>query len=161
MNYKKGESKSELKEIDIKNRPCYYFDDIINGTDINFSNILLNKKLYESISVYEILYETSTGSKPLRIRFDKIDRFIMVLDGKTKHLVLFSCGLIDKICDKIKHLISEKSGITDSINHNFGNIRIDSCNYLPIQKIFTFHNVIILIKSVVNKNKNDTTITFF
>ena len=36
------ESKNELKEIDIKS-PCYYFDNIINGTDINFSNILSNK----------------------------------------------------------------------------------------------------------------------
>ena len=42
-------SKYELKEIDIKNRMCYYFDDIINGTKINFSNILLNKKSFESI----------------------------------------------------------------------------------------------------------------
>ena len=25
-------NKYELKEIDIKNRVCYYFDDIINGT---------------------------------------------------------------------------------------------------------------------------------
>ena len=31
-------SKNELKEIDIKNRVCCYFDDIINGTKINFSN---------------------------------------------------------------------------------------------------------------------------
>ena len=32
------ESKNELKEIDIKNRVCYYFDDIINGT-INVKGI--------------------------------------------------------------------------------------------------------------------------
>ena len=51
------ESKFELKEIFIKNRVCYYFDDIINGTDINFSNILLDKKLYENISVYNISYK--------------------------------------------------------------------------------------------------------
>ena len=25
----------------------------------------------------------------------------------------------DKICARIKYLVSEKSGITDSINHNF------------------------------------------
>ena len=60
-----------------------------------------------------------------------------------------------KICDKIKYLISGKSGITDSINLNFGKIRIDSYNSLPIEKILTFHIVIILIKSVVNKNKNN------
>ena len=89
----------------------------------------------------------------MRIRFDKIDGFIIVLDGKTKHLVLFDYGLFDKTCDNIKYLMSEKSCITDSINHNFGKIKID--NSLPIQKMSTFHNVIILIKSVVNKNKNE------
>ena len=48
----------------------------------------------------------------------------------------------------------KKSGITNSINYNFGKIKIDSCNSLPIKKILTSHNVIILIKSVVNKNEN-------
>ena len=62
--------------------------------------------------------------------------------------------MFTKIFDKIKYLISKKSDITDSINHNFGKIRIDSYNSLPIKKILTFHNVIILIKLVVNKNKN-------
>ena len=49
----------------------------------------------------------------------------------------------------------KKVSIADSINHNFGQIRIDSYNYLPIAKILTFHNVIILIKSVIKKNKNN------
>ena len=30
-------SKKELKEIYIKNRVFYYFDDIINGTKINYN----------------------------------------------------------------------------------------------------------------------------
>ena len=42
-------SKNEFIEIDIKNRVCYYFDEIINGIKINFSNILLNKKVYMKI----------------------------------------------------------------------------------------------------------------
>ena len=104
--------------------------------------------------VYGISYETSVGPKSLRIRFDKIDGLIMVRGSEFKHLVLLDNGLFNKIFDKIKYLISEKSGITDSIiNHNFGEIRIDSYNYLPIEKILIFRNVIILIKSVVNKNK--------
>ena len=44
------ESRVKFKKIDIKNRVCHYFDDIINGIKINFSNILLDKKLYEHIS---------------------------------------------------------------------------------------------------------------
>ena len=57
---------------------------------INFSSILLDRKLYENISVYNILYKTLIGPKLLHIRFDKTDRFIISLDGK--------------ICDKIKSL---------------------------------------------------------
>ena len=102
------ESKNELKEINIKNRVCDYFDDIISGTKINFSNILLYKKLYENISVYNISYKTPTGPKPLRIRFDKIDGFIIALDGKTKHVTLFDYVLFNKIFDKIKYLIIKK-----------------------------------------------------
>ena len=147
-------SENKLKEIDIKNRACYYLDNVINGTNISFSNILFDKKLYENISIYNILYKTPAGPKPLRIRFYKIDGLIIVLDGENKHLTLFDYGLFNKICDKIKYLISKKSGITNS-NHNFGKIRIDSYNSLPIKKILTFHNVIIPIKLVVNKNKNE------
>ena len=100
--------KNELKETDIKNPVYYYFRDIINGTKVNFSNILLKKKLYENVSVYNISYKTPTSPKPLHIRFDKIDRFIMVFDVKIKHLVLFDYGLLDKICDKSRYLISKK-----------------------------------------------------
>ena len=60
----------------------------------------------------------------------------------------------DEIYDRIRYRINKKSGITDSIN-NFARIKIDSHNFLPIKKTLTFHNVIILIKSVVNKNENN------
>ena len=40
------ERKDKLKETDIKNRVCYYFDDIMKDADIYFSDILLDKKLY-------------------------------------------------------------------------------------------------------------------
>ena len=46
---------------------CYYFDDMINGTKINFSNILLDKKLYGNISVDDISCKTSTDPKLLCI----------------------------------------------------------------------------------------------
>ena len=147
-------SKYEIRKIEIKNCVRYYFDVIINVTKINFGSILLIKKLYENISAYNISYKSPTCPKPLRIKFDKINGFIISIDDKIKPLVLFDYGLFDKICDKIKYLISKKGGITNSINHNFRKIRIDLYNSLPVKKILTFHNVITLIKSVVNKNEN-------
>ena len=62
--------------------------------------------------------------------------------------------MFHKICDQIKYLLSKKIDITNSINHNFGKIRIDLYNSLPIKKLLNFHNVKTFIKSVVNKNKN-------
>ena len=103
---------------------------------------------------YDISYKPSTGGKRLGIRFYRIDGFIEIRD-KYKYLVLFDYSYCDKTGDKIKYVISEKSGITDSINHNFARIRIKSYDYLPAEKILTFHNVIVLIKSVVNTNINN------
>ena len=72
----------------------YYFRYIINGADINFCNILSDKKLYGNISVFDLLHETSTALK-LFIRFDKIDGFFIIPDGKNKHLILFDYGLFN------------------------------------------------------------------
>ena len=41
------------------------------------------------------------------------------------------------------------------INHDSARIRIDSYNSLPIEKKLTFPNVLTLIKSVVNEDKNN------
>ena len=152
------ESKDEINKININNRTCYYFDDIIKDRDIYSVDISWDEKSYETyqnILFYNISYKRSTGPKPLHIRFDKTNGFIRVLDAEIEDLVLFDYELFDKTCDRIKYLISKKNGITDSINHNFGKIRIDSFNFLLIEKILTFNNVMIRIKSVVNKNKNE------
>ena len=68
------------------------------------------------------------------ISFDKIDGFIISLDGKTEHLILFDYGLLDKICYNSKYIISKKSGI----NYNSGRIRTNSYNLLPIKKKSNF-----------------------
>ena len=102
----------------------------------------------------DISYKPFMSSIPLRVRFDKIDGYIKIHD-RIRYLVLFGHGWYDEICDRIKYLISKKSGIADSTNHNFARIRIDLHTSLPIEKILTFYNVILFIKSVVNKNKNN------
>ena len=76
--------KDELKEFDIKNCTCYYFDDIMRVRDIDFSNILLDEKSYktqENILIYGISCKTFMGSIPLCISFNKIDGFIKIYDG--------------------------------------------------------------------------------
>ena len=47
------------------------------------------------------------------------------------------------------------SSITYIISHNYPTVKVDSYDSLPLEKTMTFHNVIILIKSVWNKDKNN------
>ena len=67
------ESNDKLNEIDIRNRTCYYFDDIIEIQDFDLDNILIEGKSYENILFYNISYKRLIDTKPLRIRFDKKD----------------------------------------------------------------------------------------
>ena len=55
----------------MKNRTCYYFDDVIKFEDFNF-DVLIDEKSYENILIYDISYRTLIGTKPLHIRFDTI-----------------------------------------------------------------------------------------
>ena len=103
--------------------------------------------------IYDISYKTLIGSKPLRIRFDKIDGFIRIYDG-TRYLTLFDSEKYDTVYNKIRYLVSLKSGSTYIFSQCFMKIKVDSYDSLPIEKILTLHNAIILLKSVLNKDKN-------
>ena len=81
------ESKNELEKTNIKNRTCYYFDDLIRVEDIDF-DILLDKKIYENILIYDISYKTFTCVKPLHIIFDEVYGVIKIYGG-TRYLELF------------------------------------------------------------------------
>ena len=74
-------SNDKLKEIDTKNHIWNYFKDIIKIEDFILDSILTEQKSYKNILVYNISYKSLIHSKPLHIRFDKIDEFIRVYNG--------------------------------------------------------------------------------
>ena len=104
----------------------------------------IDENLFEDILVYNISYKNLVA-KPLPVRFDKIDGFVRVYDESR----------YDSIYFRSKYLITVKSGITYTTYHNCAKIKVDSYDSLPLEKTMTFHNVIILIKSVFNKDKNN------
>ena len=101
--------------------------------------------------ICDISYKVLIDPKSLRIRFDKIDGSIRIDDGSS-YLTLFGSEKYDAIYDKIRYLISLKSGITYIFSHYFTKIKVDCYDSLAIGNILTLHNVIILIKSVLNKD---------
>ena len=101
------ESNNKLKEIDIKNFTCCYFDYIMKNKHFDISNILIDKKSYKNILVHDISYKTLISIRTFRIKFYKIVGFISV-DG-TRYLVLFVPEKYDAIFNRIRYLISQKS----------------------------------------------------
>ena len=83
----------------------------------------------------------------------KTDGFIKTYAG-TRYLTLFGSEKQDALYDRIGYLISLKSRITCILSRYFGKNKADSYDSLPIENTLTLYNVIILIKLVLNIDKN-------
>ena len=64
------DSNDKLKEIDIKNRMGYYFDDIIKIDDLNLDDVSIDEKWNKNILIYNISHKSLIGNR-LRIIFHK------------------------------------------------------------------------------------------
>ena len=56
-------NKNVIKDIDIKNRTYYFFDDIINIKIFDSNNIKIDEKSYKNILIYYFGYVTIKDSK--------------------------------------------------------------------------------------------------
>ena len=135
-----------FKKFSIKNRGCYYFDDIIKLEYFDLDDNLIYKKWY--FFRYDIPINNFIDPQLLRIRFNKIDGSIRIYGG-TRYLTLFRSEKTEAIYNRIRSLISLKSGITNI----FFNILIFII-LLPFKKLLTLYNAILHIKSVLNKDEN-------
>ena len=122
--------------------------------DFNSDKILLDENLYGHILVYEVSYKTFMGAKALRIRFQNVNGFIKIYD-RIRYLVLIGPKRYEAIYDRIRYLISGKSGTTCGISHILQESELVLIIPYLQKKTLIFYNVIILIKSAFNKNKNN------
>ena len=79
-----------IEEINIKNCTYYFFNDIINIKDFDSSLILIDKKSWKNIGIYNIgyitikkidSYESINNVNPLYLIFGKADGYIKENDG--------------------------------------------------------------------------------
>ena len=86
-----------IKEINIKNRTYYFFDDMNNIKNFDPNLLKINKKSYKNIDIYYIGYITMEDSdyvkinsvKSLYLIIDKVDGHIEEKDGN-KYSILDS-----------------------------------------------------------------------
>ena len=86
---------NKVKDIDIKNHTCYFFDDIINIKSFDPNNIKIDERSYKNILIYYIGYVTIKESKyvkfnsvnPLYLIFSKVNGYFEEI-SKSKYLAL-------------------------------------------------------------------------
>ena len=86
---------NKVKDIDIKNRTYYFFNDIINMKNSDPNTIKLDEKSHKNILIYYIGYATIKDLKhikiysvnPLYLIFNKVNGYFEEINGN-KYLTL-------------------------------------------------------------------------
>ena len=73
--------------------------------------------------IYDVLYKTLIGAKPLRIMFDKVDGIVRDYNG-TKYLVLFGPQKYYAIFNRIRYLVGLKNSIANVVSHDYAKTKL-------------------------------------
>ena len=72
-----------IKEINIKNRTYYFFDDMINIEDFDPNLLKIDKKSYKNIDIYYIGYITMKDSDYVKI--NSVNSLYLIIDEVDGH----------------------------------------------------------------------------
>ena len=120
-----------VKEINIKNRSYYFFNDIINIKKIDSSSLKIDKKVYKNINIYYIGYitikniddhENIHSVNPLYLIVNHASGYIEEKNGN-KYLIF------DDSVNENKGLLNKYANVWDGIKNEIKAINEDKENY--------------------------------
>ena len=105
----------DIKELNIKNRTYYFFDDMINIANFDPNLLKIDKKSYKNIDIYYIGYITMKDSdyvkiknvNPLYLIISEVDGHFEEKNGN-KYLILDSTNKIKEVLKKYADRIKNK-----------------------------------------------------
>ena len=154
-----------IKEINIKNRTYYYYNDLIDLDEFNESKIQVHKKDFNDIDIYYVGYEYKkkiTGCNimrsvnPLYLRIvdikgqfekGKDDAWYLVISDKDDVYK----KLVD-IFESIKNEIIEKTWDALEYDKDYMKIKFESNNIFPTDKDVNIHLSTIVIRAIFAKD---------
>ena len=155
-----------IKEINIKNRTYYFFDDMINITNFDPNLLKIDKKAYKNIDVYYIGYITMKDSdcvkinsvNPLYLIIDEVDgpfeekngnKYLILHSADKNKEVLIKCT---KFWDGIKNSIEKVNNKLGEYRKDFIKIKLNSDDTFSLNKTLKLHNMTIIITSVFEED---------
>ena len=157
----------EVKQINIKNRTYYFYNDIIDLKNFDARLLKIDKKSYKNIGIYNIGYitikkiddyENIYSVNPLYLIIAHASGYIEE-KGVNKYLVFDSTDenkeLLKKYNDVwngIKNKIKEVSDSECDYEKDYMKIKFNSDDYLPLNKPLKYHAITIIIRSVFEED---------
>ena len=155
---------NKVKDIDLKNRTYYFFNDIINIKKIDLNNIKIDEKSYKNILIYYVGYVTIKGSKyvkinsvnPLYLTFNKVNGYFEEIN-ENKYLKLVSTNKSKEKVKKYEKLWSKIRDLTRSITKNSHDydekyLKIKFDDELLSKKTIEIYHVTRFFKSIFHEN---------
>ena len=157
----------EFKQIEIKNRTYYFYNDMINLKTFEPNLLKIDKKSYKNIPIYNngcitIKKIDDSGSiysvNPLYLQVNHANGYIKEKNGN-KYLIFDTT-------DENKELLKKYSVVWSGIKNKIKIINVGECDYekdfmktkfnsdddLPLNKPLKFHIMTIIIKSVFEED---------
>ena len=157
----------ELKQINIKNRTYYFYNDIIDIKTFDSNNLKLDKRTYKNLNIYIIGYVTIkkigqgydiNSVNPLYLRIDNANGYIEEINGD-KYLVFDDRDenkkLLKKYNDVFNGIMSEIRKIDDDwldYSKDYMKIKFSLDDNLPLNKPLKFYNMTVTTRCVFSED---------
>ena len=141
------------KQLNIKNRTYYFYNDLINITNFEASNLKLDKETSKSLDIYYIGYvdkkpEWEVNSvNPLYLTINRIDGFIEEKNG-IKYLNISDINGNSEILNHIKKINNNDS----KYDKDYMKIKFNNDNHIPLNKELYFPAITVIIRCVFEKD---------
>ena len=154
-----------IKQLNIKNRTYYFYNDLIDLDGFDADLLKLDKKGIMNINVYYIGYVTKKPAynidsvNPLCLNIYTLDGFIEVKDG-SKYLNValndYNNNVLKKYSEVWKgiknQIVKVNNGLGGEYNKDYMKIKFDSGDDLPLNKVMKFYDLTVIIRSIFEKD---------
>ena len=154
-------NRREVKQINIKNRAYYFYNDMINLKNLDSNLLKIDKKHYKGINIYYIGYitikkiddcENIYSVNPLYLIVNDASGYIEEKNGN-KYLIFDD--YVNENKAQLKKYVGSWDGIKNEIKaingvkeNDYMKIKFNSDHDLPLNKPLKFHAMTIIIRSV-------------
>ena len=156
----------KIKQINIKDRTYYFYNDIIDLDEFDGSKIKVDKKFFNDIGIYYLGYEYKkkitecneiNSVNPLYLRIkDMKGQFKKGKGDNVWYLIIFGdADVLRKFANiwkSIRAKIEENTGGIVQYDKNYMRIKFESNDNLPTNNIVNIRLAAIIIKSVFAQN---------